>query len=147
MVCGFVGVFLLWMKGSSYENLEQIFRAALVASVSRYNWIRITKHSYLFELDGYPIIQCSATFGFLLVHYWFPAATSRGSKTRSWTCWRYRCYCTLPAAQPVDLTADLAVCGCWSWVYVTEREEHEMELSSSTNSSVENGALLCRWVS
>lgn len=42
-----------------------------------------TCFSYLFGLDGYPITQCFATFGFVLVHRGFPDATSRGSEAET----------------------------------------------------------------
>lgn len=76
------------MKGTSYENLEQIFSALLLARAVFFlvmigSILLYTCFSYLFELDGYSIIQCFATFGFVLAHCRFPAATLRGSKTET----------------------------------------------------------------
>lgn len=76
------------MKGTSYENLEQIFSAFLLACAVFFlvmiGFILLsTCFSYPFELDGYLITQCFATFSFVLVHCGFPAATSRGSKTQT----------------------------------------------------------------
>lgn len=80
--------FLLCMKGTSYENLEQIFSALLLACAVVFfvmigSILLSTCLSYLFELDGYPIIQCFGTVGFVSMHCGFPAATSRGSKTQT----------------------------------------------------------------